>query len=299
MVTEALTSAATRPPCPICAAAASRQFASRSVSSRREATFFICSGCGLHFQRPDPEEDGRIFADVECVREKQGKKPEPGKQKWWQLYDENVLRRAAELTPGRRLLDVGSGDGRFLLAARQAGFACEGVDISPELAADAQRASGVPVHVGALPELRLPAESFDVVNLDLVLMYVPDPLALMQEIARLLAPGGICRVREFLNDSLNARMHGPRWWFYADTTLRAYSRKSMSALARRSGLVTARVFRGTDATRETWRSQLRHRSGKGALESDLRYLLRRAHLLGRPLAGEVIYYLRKPTTAPS
>ncbi len=51
---------------------------------------------------------------------------------------------------GARLLDVGCGAGRFLRAARKAGFDAVGMEIDPEVVALLNRA-GLPAFVGALP----------------------------------------------------------------------------------------------------------------------------------------------------
>src|SRR5207253_2472600 len=131
--------------------------------------------------------------------------------------DGDVIRTFARLLPGRRLLDVGSGDGWFLAAARDADFDCTGTDVSERLAELARRRSGAPVLVGELGDLDLAPESFDLVNLDAVLMYVADPRSLLRHIARLLRPGGICRIREFDADSLAARVKGKSYWMYAPT----------------------------------------------------------------------------------
>ncbi len=53
--------------------------------------------------------------------------------------------------PGSRLLDIGCGAGRFLRAARKAGFDAVGMEVDPSLVALLRRA-GLPAFVGALPD---------------------------------------------------------------------------------------------------------------------------------------------------
>ena len=46
----------------------------------------------------------------------------------------------AELKPGEKAVDLGSGDGRLLLALAKKGIECHGFEINPILAAESQRA---------------------------------------------------------------------------------------------------------------------------------------------------------------
>ena len=225
--------------------------------------------------------------EVEVAREEQGHGGGPSL-----VLDADALRLLRQFAPGRRLLDVGSGDGRFLQSAVREGFTAAGTDISPQLAETARHRSGCPVHVGALPDLQLPSASFDVVNLDLVLMYVPDPVPLLCEVTRLLVPGGVCRIRECFGDSLNARLQRDRWWFYCDTTLRVYSRRSIRCLAKQAGLTPLHWFAGTEVSLDTW-SRYAARKKHHRFRKLVQFGLKRASLFGVPVAGDGTCYLRK------
>ncbi len=107
------------------------------------------------------------------------------------------LLRAADLQPGERVLDVGCGTG--LIARRAAtavggtGTVC-GIDVSPDMIEMARtiRVSGAPTdwHVGDAAALPFPDGSFDVVLCQMTLMFVGDRQAAVNEIHRVLAPGG-------------------------------------------------------------------------------------------------------------
>ena len=100
---------------------------------------------------------------------------------------------AAVPRPGR-LLDVGSGIGELLRIALDGGWTAVGVEVDGAMAAYA-RARGVDVRVGELVSLGLPESSFDLVTLWNVLDFVPDPLGMLRECRRVLAPGGRIFVR--------------------------------------------------------------------------------------------------------
>ena len=97
----------------------------------------------------------------------------------------------AHVTSSRHVLDIGCGDGAASgtwLADRCAGYV--GVDVSPA-AVEAARARGLDARVigdaGALP---FPAESFDAAICTEVLEHLFDPLGALEEIGRILRPGG-------------------------------------------------------------------------------------------------------------
>jgi 2-polyprenyl-3-methyl-5-hydroxy-6-metoxy-1,4-benzoquinol methylase len=95
--------------------------------------------------------------------------------------------------PSARLLDVGTGDGRFLQACREAGYDVTGTEVSATGAAYAQR-QGFDVRMGQVTELDLPAESFNVVTLWHVLEHVPEPGVVLRKVHSLLRPGGVLAV---------------------------------------------------------------------------------------------------------
>jgi len=102
-----------------------------------------------------------------------------------------------------RILDFGCGYGRTLVELRQHGFSnLAGLDASGAMVDRARRlVPGVPVTVsGSLPA-PYPDSSFDAVLLITVLTCIPhdeDQRLLMAEVFRLLAPGGVVYVSDFL-----------------------------------------------------------------------------------------------------
>jgi SAM-dependent methyltransferase len=111
---------------------------------------------------------------------------------------ENVIARA-DLRPGQRVLDLGTGTGAVAeRAAALVGPSGEvlGVDISAAMLAQARRRlaarglDGVVLREGPAEALPAPDGGFDAVLASLSLMYVIDRPAAAREIARVLRPGG-------------------------------------------------------------------------------------------------------------
>jgi SAM-dependent methyltransferase len=261
----------------------------------RTYTFFLCRNCRLRFQVVDPKEAARLFSDVQDVapRVRQPSRAEL-------RADADAVACLQRMTGGRRLLDVGSGDGRFLQAACKAGLSCVGTDVSVRLAERARERSRADVRVGELAQLRLPVGSFDIVNLDGVLMYVATPRDLLLEVARLLRHDGVCRIHEINPDGLIGRLKGKRYWFYAPTHVNAWTARSVALLAARAGLSVCRTIAGTEASLKAWRAT-RPRAGRVLRLFDTwRFLLRKVRLFGLTLGGDSVYYLRKsPAVEPA
>jgi phosphatidylethanolamine/phosphatidyl-N-methylethanolamine N-methyltransferase len=158
---------------------------------------------------------GRPQMDAEAVR--------AAYRRWAGIYDTVfggicllARRRAVALVnelPGREVLEVGVGTG-LALPRYQAAKRITGIDLSPEMLAQARkRVAGLGLrNVAALREMDAEATdfadaSFDVAVAMFVASVVPHPKRLMEEMRRVVRPGGnILVVSHF------AAQKGPRWW---------------------------------------------------------------------------------------
>lgn len=87
-----------------------------------------------------------------------------------------------------RLLDVGCGNGRFLLRARDAGWDSYGLDLDPA-ACSSSRDAGFQVFQGAVEDY-FPDVLFDVITASHVIEHVYSPHSMIGRIYELLRPGG-------------------------------------------------------------------------------------------------------------
>jgi ubiquinone/menaquinone biosynthesis C-methylase UbiE len=124
--------------------------------------------------------------------------------KWAIAFDARCIRyvreRAERMLPSRRygrVLDVGSGTGFFILNLWLAGFVGEphACDLSPGMlsaCAESARRVGCDLSVRTADAERLPYEdaSFDLVIGHAILHHVPEPQAALEEMHRVLVPGG-------------------------------------------------------------------------------------------------------------
>ncbi|WP_405019280.1 class I SAM-dependent methyltransferase [Kitasatospora sp. NBC_00070] len=95
----------------------------------------------------------------------------------------------AEVARGVRVLEVGCGTGRLGLAAVGLGAEVVATDAVPEMVAEAGRV--LPEVVRAeLPGLPFGADEFDCAVGAFVINHVPDPVAAVRDLARVVGPGG-------------------------------------------------------------------------------------------------------------
>lgn len=140
-----------------------------------------------------------------------------------------------------RLLDVGCGAGFLLDAARELGWAVQGVELSPFAAEQAQRELGLPVFQGELGEAQFPAGHFDIVVMRELLEHVPDPLGLLREARRVLRGDGVLFV-QVPNDLDGVRMRLWRrvWWMIPPLHLYYFDRGTLGAFLERAGFRVVR-----------------------------------------------------------
>lgn len=123
---------------------------------------------------------------------------------------DEIFRSFASYRRTNRLLDVGCGAGSLLEAARRAGWNAEGTEVSKP-AVEHVRAEGFEVFHGELAEARYPEGHFDVVTASEIIEHVPEPGAMLREIARILRPGGLFWATTPHGRGLSARLLGTRW----------------------------------------------------------------------------------------
>lgn len=149
---------------------------------------------------------------------------------------ETALMEAAAPDVGR-LLDIGTGTGRVLELLAPAAANATGVDRSPEMlrlargklaAAGSQSADLKQADMGRLP---FEDASFDTVTMQHVLHFADEPATILQEAARVLAPGGKLLVADYAahsHEELRTRYHHARLGFEEDGLLSMLSSAGLS-----------------------------------------------------------------------
>ncbi|HET9479399.1 MAG TPA: class I SAM-dependent methyltransferase [Pyrinomonadaceae bacterium] len=150
----------------------------------------------------------------------------------------------AEFAPYREtnhLLDLGCGAGSLLEAARNHGWHAQGVDVSSQ-AARHVREQGFEVFEGELHEAAFPSAHFDVVTAAELLEHIFEPRALLEEVARILRPGGLFWTTTPHARGLSARVLGLEWrCIWPPEHLQLFSIRGLKSLLRETGFRDLRV----------------------------------------------------------
>ncbi|MEW6442566.1 MAG: class I SAM-dependent methyltransferase [bacterium] len=174
-----------------------------------------CNDCELVYLSPRPEKN------------EMGKYYPPGyQQEIRKLIDrlrgDPILRRGLEMLARRRLpprkppgrvLEVGCSFGDYLGYLRRNGWDVEGIELDPDASRYAREAD-LAVHEGDAERIlpTLPSGRFDVVALWHLIEHLYDPLAALQEIGRVLKPGGLLLMELPNFASLLAGRLGQAWF---------------------------------------------------------------------------------------
>ncbi len=210
----------------------------------------------FHLQRiPEPE----VMDDLEGVEAYSA----AASQAYLERIDRTFVEHALSLGVAEgHALDIGTGPGviPIMLAARVPRLRLTGLDLSEPMLQKARNAAeeaGVSdrldFRVGDARSLHFPEHSFDLVLCNSLLHHLPAPLALFNEISRVIKPGGAILLRDLRRPSrLEFPIHAG--WFgrhysgmmrqlYRDSLRAAYTRSELEDLLHRSNLAGARVFR--------------------------------------------------------
>jgi SAM-dependent methyltransferase len=125
-------------------------------------------------------------------------------------YEERLRSVHKLKTPGR-ILDVGCGDGSFLMALRIAGWEVCGTEVNAG-AVNSLLGQGLDVRNGRLPDLKLPSGYFDVITYFGSFEHVDRPLAELVEVKRLLKDDGYLLINLTNAGSTEARLFGSNWF---------------------------------------------------------------------------------------
>ena len=176
-------------PCPLC------HFSNSRVKYHVDDFRIVkCNECGfVYLSNPvqiaeESHNYEEYFYSAKLAEYSETSRDENIRQAW--NINEQRLRFIGRYVSDGKILDVGCGRGFFLHHAQQEGFVGHGVEISRQAAHYASEHFGLTVHICNLDQEITIDEKFDVITLWHVLEHFQNPRAALENIRRLLNPGG-------------------------------------------------------------------------------------------------------------
>jgi SAM-dependent methyltransferase len=210
--------------------------------------FVRCLRCGLIQQNPQPpiKEVLERYAEEYCAYEEKNEEQFLAlmllalKDVRFELEARKHFRRARSEKRAPRFLDVGCATGLLVARLRLLGWDASGVEIdarSAELGSTRRDAS---IFVGTLESARFPDASFDTVYSSHCIEHLNDPKGWLEEIHRILVPGGsfVCVTPN--SSSLQRCLLGASWRSAIYDHLYLFSKKTLFRLAKERNFTLVR-----------------------------------------------------------
>jgi SAM-dependent methyltransferase len=196
-------------PCPICGSAADPCYRANDENRRCSAEEFAygeCTRCGTIFLSNVPNDLGRYYeADYYEI---------PSVERLQRIADasRNKIELVNRFAAGKRLAEIGSAFGVFVLQAKQAGYDVDAIEMDARCCAYLRDQVGVRAVQSDTPHEALRTlPEHDVVALWHVLEHLRDPAAVIEAAAENLAPGGVLVIATPNPEAAQFGLMGHHW----------------------------------------------------------------------------------------
>lgn len=141
-----------------------------------------------------------------------------------------------------RILDVGCGNGAFLLEMKNLGWDAYGVELNPTIGNYARTRLKLNVSAGRLEDTDFPDAFFDVVTFWDTLEHLPNPLEVLTETFRILSPTGLLIIDTPNFDCVPRRLFREKWFnVAAPLHYYLYTRETLNRLLGKAGFYIDKV----------------------------------------------------------
>jgi 2-polyprenyl-3-methyl-5-hydroxy-6-metoxy-1,4-benzoquinol methylase len=227
--------------CPSCGASSLNTYLTVKdhFLSKEDFKLDLCSTCNLLFTNPRPTLDqiGDYYKSEDYVSHSSTKKGFVNKvYAWVRSYTlKKKISLIKELTPGRKLLDIGAGTGHFLAKAKESGYSVLGLE--PDQDARKVALSENEIELKDLSLLHELNQSFDIISMWHVLEHVYNLQMDLDKIVSLVNQDGVLIIAVPNYTSFDAQ-HYKEYWAAYDVPRHLYhfSPKSIIPLIESKGL---------------------------------------------------------------
>ena len=235
-------------PCPLCGSDDSLViFRSRDFRFYTDATVFNvvrCKGCGFAFLNPRPDKKGiaKFYPPQfhQTDRSFFYKLLSP----CFRLAQRSIIKVFIKYKKEGRALDIGCGNGEFILALRRHGFDAWGIETNIGAEKFTDRSLAGRILYKDIKECGFPEKSYDIITLFQSLEHIYDLGELLGEINRILKDDGLLYICVPDSDFFEARLFGPYYYnLEVPRHLYFFSKNSLAALLSKHGFKVKRLFK--------------------------------------------------------
>lgn len=209
-----------------------------------------CTLCGFKHINPIPsEEDLATFYKKEFYSKGKPNYFKETKEDllWWMATYNNYYALLETHTKGRKILDVGSGPGHFLACGKKRGWDVLGFEPSVDAWEYSKRRKLAVVNDFFSYESAKQYGPFDVIHASMVLEHVPDPISFINDMKKLLKPGGLLAIfcpNDYnpLQTILTQEHKAKPWWVVPIHHLNYFDIESIKKLLARSGFAVEELL---------------------------------------------------------
>ena len=179
--------------CPFCGSCRSSVY--EKYGSELQYTYVLCKDCKLVYQSPRPKYDqdfiDAAYSSYYQFTESLDLSSSPDvPESSVQMFREEVGNLLKFDKIRTAVLDIGSGMGTFLVAAKPHYEEAVGLDVSAQMAAFVERQIGVRIFLQQFTEFNYPRK-FSLIHMSHVIEHIPDPKSWLDKARSLLEPDGI------------------------------------------------------------------------------------------------------------
>lgn len=217
----------------------------RLATTEKNFSVYKCSGCGLMFLNPMPQEDelGIFYPDDYY---------QPGIALLEKLYSplidrcfKKIVNEIKKFKSGGRSLDVGCGTGIFMSYFQREDFDAYGTDLSKKAGSALPNSLKKKITINPFKKNNFDDESFDLITLKQVLEHFVDPNEVLKEVYRTLKPNGILYIEVPNTNCLESRLF-KQYWFNLEVPRHTYHFKlnNFVEFIRKNGFEKLRILEG-------------------------------------------------------
>ncbi|MBI2060494.1 MAG: class I SAM-dependent methyltransferase [Nitrospirae bacterium] len=200
-----------------------------------------CAGCGHVFTNPRPRDKdlARFYPPsywTAAVGRRDLETFKIGGERWRSVMARRSAFLLSRVARGR-LLEIGSGDGLFLMFMREKGWEVEGIEPGKEAWRFATKSLGLNIRNRPIDRVDLESEAYDAVWIHHALEHLPSPTHVISLAVKSLRRGGLLGITVPNFDSFDRRVFGPGWiGLDVPVHLHHFTPRTLEGLLDRAGL---------------------------------------------------------------